>query len=142
MIEDLQRSGHDVELMFFTDVPNKELRFYQAQADIVVDMLTFGMFGAGVREAMMLGKPVVCYLRPEWLDSMRREVPEYVDELPIVSATPETVRGVLDDRNSPYHGHDYTIFLQGSYKNDTNVYGDSDVDVVIRLNKSFITDLT
>ena len=76
-------------------MPNKELRYYQAQADIVVDMLTYGFFGAGVREAMMLGKPVVCYLRDEWLDQMRAEIPEYVDELPIVSATPETVEAVL-----------------------------------------------
>ena len=28
----------------------------------------------------------------------------------------------------------YEVFLQGSYKNDTNLGGDSDVDVVIRLN--------
>ena len=27
----------------------------------------------------------------------------------------------------------YTVFLQGSYKNDTNLGGDSDVDVVVRL---------
>ncbi len=32
--------------------------------------------------------------------------------------------------------------MQGSYKNDTNVYGDSDVDVVIRLNQTFFTDLS
>ena len=28
----------------------------------------------------------------------------------------------------------YEVFLQGSYKNDTNLGGDSDVDVVVRLN--------
>ena len=67
------------------------------QADIVVDMLTFGWFGSNVREAMMLGKPVVCYLRPEWLERMRREIPDYIDELPVVSATPETVEDVLKD---------------------------------------------
>ena len=59
--------------------------------------LSFGWFGATAREAMMLGKPVICYLRPEWLASARREVPEYIDELPIVSATPETIRDVLVD---------------------------------------------
>jgi glycosyltransferase involved in cell wall biosynthesis len=97
LIEKLKREGYDVEVMFFTNVPNTEVRFYQVQADIVVDMLTFGMFGATAREAMMLGKPVVCYLRPEWMDQMRAEVPEYVDELPVVSATPDTVRDVLVD---------------------------------------------
>ncbi len=45
----------------------------------------------------MLGKPAVCFLRPEWLESMRREVPDYVDELPVVSATPHTVYDVLKD---------------------------------------------
>jgi hypothetical protein len=97
LIDQLRREGHDVELIFFKDVPNKELRFYQAQADIVVDMLTYGWFGATAREAMMLGKPVVCYLRDEWLQQMRPEVPGYVDELPVVNATPDTVRDVLVD---------------------------------------------
>jgi glycosyltransferase involved in cell wall biosynthesis len=96
-VERLKAEGHNVELIFFNDVPNKKLRYYQAQADIMVDMLTFGFFGATVREAMMLGKPVVCFLRPEWLDSMRREIPEYVDELPVINATPYTVYDVLKD---------------------------------------------
>ena len=29
------------------------------------------------------------------------------------------------------------VFLQGSYKNDTNLGGDSDVDVVVRLSSKF-----
>jgi len=95
LIDELKQDGYDVELIYFTGVPNRELRFYQAQADIFVDMLTFGFFGATVREAMMLGKPVVCYLRPEWLDQMRAEIPGYVDELPVVNATPDTIRDVL-----------------------------------------------
>lgn len=62
---------------------------------------------------------------------------------PIVefTATYDTLKGVLNDSNSPYYKRDYTIFLQGSYKNGTNVYGDSDVDVVMRLNETFYTDL-
>lgn len=97
LVERLKAEGFPVEMMFFTSVPNTQLRFYQAQADIFLDMLTYGFFGATAREAMMLGKPVVCYLRPEWLESMRVEIPEYVDELPIVSATPHTVYDVLRD---------------------------------------------
>lgn len=97
MIDRLKAEGYKVELIFPNGVPNKELRFYQAQADIFLDMLTFGFFGATAREGMMLGKPVVCFLRPEWLESMRREIPEYVDELPVVSATPDTVYEILKD---------------------------------------------
>jgi hypothetical protein len=78
LIERLKSEGYPVELIFAKDIPNTEVRFYQAQADIVVDMLTFGFFGANVREAMMLGKVAICYLRPEWLESVRSEIPEYV----------------------------------------------------------------
>jgi glycosyltransferase involved in cell wall biosynthesis len=79
------------------DIPNKEVRYLQVQSDIVVDMLTFGFYGANIREAMMLGKPSVCFLRPEWLDNMRKEIPEYVEEIPVVSATPDTIYDVLVD---------------------------------------------
>jgi len=57
------------------------------------------------------------------------------------TATYETLRNVLADGQSPYAKRDYTIFLQGSYKNDTNTYGESDVDVCIRLNEVFYTDI-
>ncbi len=95
LVERLKSEGYKVELLFYSNVPNKDIRFYQVQADIVVDMLTFGWFGATGREAMMLGKPYVCFIRPEWLETMRQEVPGYVDELPVVSATPNTVYDVL-----------------------------------------------
>lgn len=95
LVDQLRDEGHDVELLYFTNVPNQEVRFYQAQADVVCEMLTFGWFGANARESLMLGKPVVCYLRPEWIEMVRKEVPGYVEELPVVSATPETVHDVL-----------------------------------------------
>jgi len=97
LIRRLQEAALPVELVFVTDKTNLEVRYYQAQSDIVCDMLTFGFFGANVREALMLGKPVVCYLRPEWLETMRKEQPDFVAELPVVSATPETVESVLTD---------------------------------------------
>jgi glycosyltransferase involved in cell wall biosynthesis len=97
LVARMKSMGLPVELVFVKDKPNKVVRFYQAQSDIVCDMLTLGFFGANVREALMLGKPVVCYLRPEWLESIRREQPDFVAELPVVSATPETVQSVLTD---------------------------------------------
>ena len=97
LVERLKAEGYPVELIFVKDVPGKDVRYYQAQSDIVVDMLTFGFFGANVREAMMLGKPAVCYLNPVWLENIRQEIPEYIDELPVISATPDTVYDVLVD---------------------------------------------
>jgi hypothetical protein len=95
LVQKLQAEGLLLELIEPTGIPNLDIRYFQLQADIFLEMLTFGWFGANAREAMMLGKPVICYIRPEWLESLRAELPEYADELPIVSATPETVESVL-----------------------------------------------
>jgi hypothetical protein len=54
--------------------------------------------------------------------------------------TYQTIQKVLNDATSPYYAKDYTIVLQGSYGNNTNVYRDSDVDVVIRLNQTYYAD--
>jgi hypothetical protein len=35
---------------------------------------------------------------------------------------------------------DLDVFLQGSYRNHTNIRGDSDVDVVVKLNQTFMPD--
>lgn len=53
-------------------------------------------------------------------------------------STYATVRLALDEQDASYHQKkkDVQIFLQGSYGNDTNVYRDSDVDVVIQLSGS------
>jgi len=50
-------------------------------------------------------------------------------------ATHESIRSALGQYRFPA-GVDYEIFLQGSYKNDTNIRGDSDVDVVVQLNST------
>ena len=44
------------------------------------------------------------------------------------------IRAALDAYSWPSNIK-YEVFLQGSYKNDTNLGGDSDVDVVVRLNQ-------
>jgi len=44
-----------------------------------------------------------------------------------------TVRNALLDSKAVYADKSFDVFLQGSYGNDTNIYAESDVDVVIRL---------
>ena len=53
-----------------------------------------------------------------------------------------TVKLALDDAEAGYHSKDYSVFLQGSYGNDTNIIKESDVDVVIRLNSAFTYDIS
>ena len=97
VLEKLKKEGHNIQLIFFNDVPSKSVRYYQAQADIFVDMLSYGFFGANIREGLMLGKPCVCYLRPEWLADMKKELPEYVNELPVISASELDIYEVLKE---------------------------------------------
>jgi hypothetical protein len=56
------------------------------------------------------------------------------------TATYGTVKGVLDSADAPYYLKAYESFLQGSYGNDTNIYADSDVDIVLRLDSTYYHD--
>lgn len=57
------------------------------RADLVVDQLCLGSFGVVTLEAMSLGKPVICYLLPEYAASL--------PGCPIINANPETILEVL-----------------------------------------------
>jgi hypothetical protein len=92
-VERLQAEGMAVRLIFVTDAKNTEVRYLQVQADVIVDQLNYGRYGATAREAMMLGKPTICYINrsePKSADVLRS-----TQELPLVSATEVTVYEVL-----------------------------------------------
>jgi len=54
------------------------------------------------------------------------------------------VKNVLtaDDSIPQEKGKDFEVYLQGSYKNSTNIYADSDVDLVIQLNSTWRRNLS
>jgi len=56
-------------------------------------------------------------------------------------ATHESIRNALDSYRWT-DGVDFEVYLQGSYKNNTNIRGDMDVDVVVQLNSSFYSNLS
>ena len=92
-IDRLQSEGFKVRLEHPTNVRSQDMRFLQVQADVIVDQLNVGRYGAQAREGMMLGVPTVCHID-------RREpagVPELTcwDECPLVDATEETIYPVL-----------------------------------------------
>jgi len=51
-----------------------------------------------------------------------------------------TIREALVAGTAEFSGRNTTVFLQGSYGNDTNIYAESDVDVVIGLHSTFFHD--
>jgi hypothetical protein len=58
------------------------------------------------------------------------------------SNTYNSIKTTLEATDTPYSGKSYKVFLQGSYGNDTNIYSESDVDIVIRLDDCFQHDLS
>lgn len=56
------------------------------------------------------------------------------------SSTYNSIKYVLEDTTTPYADKNFKVFLQGSYGNDTNIYAESDVDIVIRLDDCFFSD--
>lgn len=91
----LNREGHNVELVNLSGIRSSEMRFHQAQADIVVDQLIYGGVGSTTLECLSLGKPVICYLRPSWREFLSLSFPEWQD-CPVISATPETIYDELE----------------------------------------------
>jgi hypothetical protein len=58
------------------------------------------------------------------------------------ATTYQTIKGVIEHKDAPYSSRRVDSFLQGSYGNDTNVYGaDSDVDIVLRTRGLFYYNL-
>ena len=58
------------------------------------------------------------------------------------STTYATIKRALEARDAGYANQLFEVFLQGSYGNDTNIYAESDVDVVIRLDSVYYYDIT
>jgi hypothetical protein len=58
------------------------------------------------------------------------------------STTYSTIKNALEAAGTSYSEKNFATFLQGSYGNDTNIYADSDVDVVIKLGSLYYRDLS
>jgi hypothetical protein len=59
-----------------------------------------------------------------------------------VTDTYRSIRDSLLGGSAPYPVKDVEVFLQGSYGNDTNVWADSDVDIVLKHNGAFYYDIS
>lgn len=66
----------------------------------------------------------------------------WANQGPIVSSATayQSIQNALAAVTSPVRGRDVDVYLQGSYRNSTNVRADSDVDVVVQLNGVYYRD--
>ena len=88
-IDRLRAEGIPVRLIFATGIPNREVRYLQVQADIIVDQLNYGRYGANTRESLMLGKPTICHINRLELKAGHELVS--LSEAPLISANEQSV---------------------------------------------------
>lgn len=94
VIERLQGEGYAIELMFFNKTKHSDLKYYQVQADIVIDQLYAGWHGSTGVECMALGKAMITYINPDVEHYVRTELNR---DIPFLSATPESLYDVLKE---------------------------------------------
>jgi glycosyltransferase involved in cell wall biosynthesis len=89
----LRRNGIRFDFALVENMDRVEARRLYERADVLVDQLLVGWYGGVAVEAMALGKTVVAYIREEDL----RFLPGAMrDALPVISATPASLEGVLE----------------------------------------------
>ena len=88
----VEQVSRDVPLRFklVEGVSHAEAMDIYREADIIIDQVLCGAYGNLSVEAMALGKPVVCYIRPDLYG-------KYPPGLPIVPANPDTLYTALSE---------------------------------------------
>ncbi len=88
---ELEAEGVPIELVICERMPNQEIRAKMTASDIVVSGLVMGYYDLFSVESMSMGKPVICYLRPDYRALYGAY--SFLDECPIVSAAPGDPKG-------------------------------------------------
>jgi hypothetical protein len=86
------RGSFDFEWTCLEHLTHAEAMKRYREADLVIDQLRVGWYGALAVEIMAMGKPVVCYVRESDLGGIP---PAMRDGLPLIQATPDTIAPVL-----------------------------------------------
>jgi hypothetical protein len=94
-VAQLRAEGLDVELVLLERVQNAEVRrMLSGEVDILVEQIIATGYAMNGVEGMAAGLPVLANLEDDALTAVLRRF-SYLDECPILSATPETVRDRL-----------------------------------------------
>ncbi len=91
-VNELKAAGEDFDFVLVEGLSHEQARALYADADILVDQLLLGWYGALAVELMALGKPVICYVRSEDLGFLP---PGMREDMPLLSAEPATITEVL-----------------------------------------------
>jgi len=80
---------YDFEFKLIHNVGHSEALAIVQDCDILLDQFVIGTIGLASLEAMAMGKPVLCYIKPSLVD-------KFPSDLPIVNANQENLAEVLE----------------------------------------------
>ncbi|HLO13695.1 MAG TPA: hypothetical protein VK206_02625 [Anaerolineales bacterium] len=86
-VRELKAMGLPVELVLIEKVPFHEVKALYEMCDLGVDQVLYGWYGKVAIELMALGRPVVCYIDPQWH--------QYRADMPIVNGHPSQLTNEL-----------------------------------------------
>jgi glycosyltransferase involved in cell wall biosynthesis len=94
-VDQLREEGLDVELVLLERMQNREVRrVFTTEVDILVEQLIATGYAMNAVEGMAAGLPVLANLDDDRLTTLLRRY-SYLDECPVLTATPETVAAQL-----------------------------------------------
>lgn len=88
-VENLKKKGYKIELLLAEQLPYDKIKEMYDKSDIGIDQILYGWHGKVSVELMALGKPVICYINPEY--------GKYRPELPIINADKTSLEQALED---------------------------------------------
>ena len=91
-LDELRDEGVEFDFQLLEGMHHEELLNSVRRADLVIDQILAGWYGAFAVEAMATGKPVICYLRESDLQFVDKEM---ADEIPIINAAPAGLKDIL-----------------------------------------------
>jgi len=91
-ISRLEKDGIKFRFVLVENKSNNEVREAFKHADLLIDQLLLGWYGTVAVEAMVLGIPVMSYIRTEDLKYVPADL---VKDLPIININPDTVYEIL-----------------------------------------------
>lgn len=88
-LEEIKSEGVEFELLLVENLPHQVAKDIYKQADIIIEQIYAGWYGALALELMAMGKVAAAYIREEDLVHIPEKMRE---DLPIININPETLK--------------------------------------------------
>jgi glycosyltransferase involved in cell wall biosynthesis len=89
-VQQLQAEGFSIDFDLVENVTHAELKERYKKCHLFIDQILGGWYGTASIEAMALGRPVMAFIREDYLPYI-----DYGDKVPVYSADPDTIYDVL-----------------------------------------------